>query len=422
MCLDRNFSIAAFLRLRRELAFITGDIGAARCNKFHQFSLASGHWLALRFQTFVTLPRGRNRESQIVQSLKRLFFLSSRALFVGLGGALCSFLLRKFNAPSIQFAFEFGDAFAGGLDLLLESFLFGLETIDLAFGFFFFGLEQRNFVGGSRMRQMGALILRASFVQLARSSFDIRFRLIAFLDENLALVRGLGLFSFQRGYAHFAFEQRVGFHSAAPAENNSLHRDEFAVERCHREGGFIFLAGEGLVEFGENEDAAEQLANHRLNCTRCDDFINGPGQRTFGQTLADGFVSRSAKLRNKQRGLPELLFRQPPENFFGAARVLQYHRVQIPTQRRFDRGNKSRIDVDLRDERTNDRFSKALWVVQALENCPRTLGQSFALGIKLTQNLEGRSPFGESALQRRELVFRSFEKLLLLAQILFRCL
>ena len=272
------------------------------------------------------------------------------------------------------------------------------------------------------MRQMGALILRASFVQLARSSFDIRFRLIAFLDENLALVRGLGLFSFQRGHAHFAFEQRVGFHRAAPAENNSLHRDEFAVERCHREGGFIFLAGEGLVEFGENEDAAEQLANHRLNCTRCDDFINGPGQRTFGQTLADRFVSRSAKLRNKQRGLPELLFRQPPENFFGAARVLQYHRVQIPTQRRFDRGNKSRIDVDLRDERTNDRFSKALRVVQAFENCPRTLGQSFALGIKLTQNLEGRSFFGESALQRRELVFRSFEKLLLLAQILFRCL
>src|SRR5438067_10982732 len=162
------------------------------------------------------------------------------------------------------------------------------------------------------MRQMGALILRASFVQLARSSFDIRFRLIAFLDASLALVRGLGLFSFQRGHAHFAFKQRVGFHRAAPAKNNSLHRDEFAVERCHREGGFIFLAGEGLVEFGENEDAAEQLANHRLNCTRCDDFINGPGQRTFGQTLADGFVSRSAKLRNKQRGLPELIFVNRP--------------------------------------------------------------------------------------------------------------
>src|SRR5437879_13390559 len=151
------------------------------------------------------------------------------------------------------------------------------------------------------MRQMGALILGLSFVWLARSSSDIRFRLIAFLDENLALVRGLGLFSFQRGYAHFAFEQRVGFHSAAPAENNADHRDEFAVERCHREGGFIFLAREGLVEFGKNEDAAEQLANYRLNCTRCEDFINGPGQRTFGQTLAERFGSRSAKLRNKQR-------------------------------------------------------------------------------------------------------------------------
>ena len=131
-------------------------------------------------------------------------------------------------------------------------------------------------------------------------------------------------------------------------------------------------------------------------------------------------MSRSAKLRNKQRGLPELLFRQPPENFFGAARVLQYHRVQIPAERRFDRGNKFRIDVHLRDQRTDDRFSKALRIVQAFENCLRTLGQSFALGIKLTQNLEGRSFFGESALQRRELVFRSFEKLLLLAQILFR--
>src|SRR5437763_1201990 len=84
---------------------------SARCNKVHQFSLARGHWLALRFQTFVTLARGRNRESQIVQSLERLFFLSSRALFVGLGGALCSLLFRKFSARSIQFAFEFGDAF-----------------------------------------------------------------------------------------------------------------------------------------------------------------------------------------------------------------------------------------------------------------------------------------------------------------------
>src|SRR5439155_54188 len=285
--LDRNFSIAAFLRLRRELAFITGDIGPARYNKVHQFSLARGHRLALRFQTFVTLARGRNRESQIVQSLERLFFLSSRALFVGLGGALRSLLFRKFSARSIQFAFEFCDAFAGGLDLLLERFLFGLEAIDLAFGFFFFGLQQRDFVGGSRLRQMRALILRAGFVQLARSNFDIRFRLIAFLDEN----------------------------------------------------------------------------------------------------LADRFVSRSAKLRNKQRGLPELLFRQPPENFFGAARVFQYHRVQIPAERRFDRGNKFRIDVHLRDQRTDDRFSKALRIVQAFENCLRTLGQSFALGIKLTQNL-----------------------------------
>src|SRR5207245_5601957 len=148
------------------------------------------------------------------------------------------------------------------------SFLFGLETIDLAFGFFFFGLEQRNFVGGSRMRQMGALILRASFVQLARSSFDIRFRLIAFLDENLALVRGLGLFSFQRGYAHFAFEQRVGFHSAAPPKTIPSTETNLPSSVAIARGGSSFFPAKGLSSFAKMRTAPENWLINGLTSPR----------------------------------------------------------------------------------------------------------------------------------------------------------
>src|SRR5438046_9722421 len=53
--LDRSVSIAAFLRLRRALAFITGGVGPARRNGVHQLSRGRGTWLALAVQAFPTL-------------------------------------------------------------------------------------------------------------------------------------------------------------------------------------------------------------------------------------------------------------------------------------------------------------------------------------------------------------------------------
>ncbi len=247
MFLDRNFSIAAFLCLRRELAFIIGDIGASCRNQFHEFGVTRGHRLALRFQTFVALPRGCDRQSQIVQCLERFFLLRARAFFILFGSGLLGLVFSKLVARGIQFVFEFCHAFAGCFNLLLERRLFRFEIVDLTLGLFFFGLQQRNFVCRGRLREMRCLILRTSFVQLARGSFNIRLRLIALLDEDLALVRAFGFFFCQRCHARFAFKQRVRFHRAAPAENNSLRRNEFAIECGHSQSRLIFLARERVL-------------------------------------------------------------------------------------------------------------------------------------------------------------------------------
>ena len=56
---------------------------------------------------------------------------------------------------------------------------------------------------------MRGLILRTSIVQLARRSCDIRFGLIAFLNQDLVLIRPFGLFFCQCGDARLPFEQGV---------------------------------------------------------------------------------------------------------------------------------------------------------------------------------------------------------------------
>ena len=80
--------------------------------------------MALRFQTFVTLSRGRDRQPQIVQRLECFFLLSSRAFFILFGSGLLGFVFSEFVARCIQIAFELGYAFAGRFDLLLERYLF----------------------------------------------------------------------------------------------------------------------------------------------------------------------------------------------------------------------------------------------------------------------------------------------------------
>ena len=109
-------------------------------------------------------------------------------------------------------------------------------------------------------------------------------------------------------------------------------------------------------------------------------------------------MRRSAELRNEKRSLPKFLFRQSRNDFFGALRVVQYHRVQISAERGFDCRNKFGFDIDLGDERTDDRGTIARGIVQAFEHGLRTLGESFTFGVELTQNLKTRSLFGESTL------------------------
>ena len=91
---------------------------------------------------FVALTRGRDCESQIVQSFECFLFLSARALFVVLRIALRRFLFREFVADGVQFAFQLSHALIGCLNLLLECRLFCFEVVDLALGLFLFRFQQ----------------------------------------------------------------------------------------------------------------------------------------------------------------------------------------------------------------------------------------------------------------------------------------
>src|SRR5262245_11514395 len=107
------------------------------------------------------------------------------------------------------------------------------------------------------MRELGRLMIRPRFIKLTRGSIDVSLRLIALLNQGLALAREFGRFLLDRGDARLAFEQRVRLHGAASAKNNALCGNEFATKRRHSESRFVFLAREGVVQFRENDDAAE---------------------------------------------------------------------------------------------------------------------------------------------------------------------
>ena len=45
--LDRGFGVMIFLRLRRQLVFVVGNISLTRIDQLHQFRIAGGHRLPL---------------------------------------------------------------------------------------------------------------------------------------------------------------------------------------------------------------------------------------------------------------------------------------------------------------------------------------------------------------------------------------
>ena len=141
------------------------------------------------------------------------------------------------------------------------------------------------------MRQMRRLMLRTRFLDLARRCFDIRFRLIPFLENDLVLAFGFAHFLFQRRHSRPAFEQRVRLHGAAAAENNSGRGNEFAIQRRHRQRRLILFRSERVIEFRENYGPVEQLTHERFDRARRNYFVYRPGNRAFRQTLADLFMS-----------------------------------------------------------------------------------------------------------------------------------
>src|SRR5262249_27738743 len=272
------------------------------------------------------------------------------------------------------------------------------------------------------MRELGRLMIRPRFIKLTRGSIDVSLRLIALLNQGLALAREFGRFLLDRGDARLAFAQPLRLRGGASVQLTARMGNEFATKRRHSESRFVFLAREGVVQFRENDDAAEQSPHKRFNRTGRDNFVDRPGQRTSWQTLADGFVRRSAEFWNEQSSLPKFLLGEPGDNIFGALCVLRDNRVQISAERGFDRRNKFWIDIDLSNERADDRSTIALGVVQTFEDSLRPLSESFAFGIQLAQNFQTRLLFRERPLRCGKLAFGNGEKVSALPQISFHCL
>ena len=96
--------------------------------------------------------------------------------------------------------------------------------------------------------------------------------------------------------------------------------------------------------------------------------------------------------------------------------------VEISAKTDFHGGDEFPLDLELRDERTSDRGTKTLRAIHSLKDCLRTLGQTFAFFIELTQNFESRSLFRQRPLDVSQILFRPGEKILLSLQIFFGCL
>ena len=83
--------------------------------------------------------------------------------------------------------------------------------------------------------------------------------------------------------------------------------------------------------------------------------------------------------------------------------------MQITAQGGFNRLNKFRINIELRNERTGDRVPEFFRTLDAFDQLLRTFGEAFTLVIQLTQHVQARSLFGECAMERGKILFRLSE-------------
>src|SRR5438874_12648993 len=97
------------------------------------------------------------------------------------------------------------------------------------------------------MREMRGLMISTNLVELAYRGRDVRFSLVALLDNDLALAYRFGFLFFQGCHARLAFEQGIRLHGAASAENNSLRGNEFAIERGHCQRWLIAFRRESVA-------------------------------------------------------------------------------------------------------------------------------------------------------------------------------
>ena len=97
------------------------------------------------------------------------------------------------------------------------------------------------------MREMRGLMLGTRFIELTRGSFNPRSRVIALLNEDVPSTGKPSFFTFQRGDARFALEQRVRFHRAAAAEDDARGGNKLAIQCRHRQRWFVFLSGKRVA-------------------------------------------------------------------------------------------------------------------------------------------------------------------------------
>ena len=96
----------------------------------------------------------------------------------------------------------------------------------------------------------------------------------------------------------------------------------------------------------------------------------------------------AAEIRDEKRRLTHFFSRQSIDNFCGSIAILQHDRVQISPERHFNRGDKSWLDVELRDERSDDHGTKAFRPIHSVQHGLRTFGQAFTFPVELAQYFE----------------------------------
>ena len=187
-----------------------------------------------------------------------------------------------------------------------------------------------------------------------------------------------------------ALKQRVSPHLSTPTEENSLIRDVFAAQSGGRELGIFRDRIQRLLQIFKQHDVMEQTLHQCLERARRAHFISGPADRMLRQIFRSRTIAMVDSFEN-ECGLTQLLFIQIRNDFRCARVVAQNQRMQISAQRSFDRRDEFMRNVELGRQRAS-KF-KLFTLQQRL----RTLRQSFAFLIELTQNFVTRFFFGDGS-------------------------